>query len=83
MTAQDREFLNEINTFIEENMADINPEKVRISEQLDMLRPILQKLAIVHSLPVEEVLMKYMDLATMAAVEREAKFKEDFKEILD
>lgn len=83
MTAQDREFLNEINTFIEENMADINPEKVRISEQLDMLRPILQKLAMVHSLPVEEVLMKYMDLATMAAVEREAKFKEDFKEILD
>ena len=82
MTEQDREFLNQINAFVEEHMADVNPEQVRISEQLDMLRPILQKLALVHAMPVEEVFMKYMDLATEAAVERERKFKEEFKEIL-
>ena len=45
MTNKDREFLNQINAFIEENMADIDPERVPISEQLDMLRPVLQKLA--------------------------------------
>ncbi|MGN1314621.1 MAG: hypothetical protein ACI4VG_06345 [Lachnospiraceae bacterium] len=83
MTEQDREFLNQINAFVEEHMADVNPEQVRISEQLDMLRPILQKLALVHAMPVEEVFMKYMDLATEAAVERERKFKEEFKEILN
>ncbi|MGN0307491.1 MAG: hypothetical protein ACI4DN_04655 [Lachnospiraceae bacterium] len=83
MTDQDREFLNQINAFVEEHMADVNPEQVRISEQLDMLRPILQKLALVYAMPVEEVFMKYMDLATEAAVERERKFKEEFKEILN
>lgn len=83
MTAQDREFLNQINAFAEENMANVDPEKVRISEQLDMLRPILEKLAMAYSLPIEEVFMKYMDLATEAAVEREAKFKEEFKYILE
>ena len=83
MTEQDREFLNQINAFVEEHMANVNPEQVRISEQLDMLRPILQKLALVHAMPVEEVFMKYMDLATEAAVERERKFKEEFKEILN
>ena len=82
MTAEDREFLNQINTYAEEVMADVAPQKVRISEQLDMLRPILQKLAIIHSMPAEDVFLKYMDLATEAAVEREAKFKEDFREIL-
>ncbi len=81
MTAEDREFLHQINTYAEEAMADVNPQKIRISEQLDMLRPILQKLATVHSMPLEDVFLKYMDLATEAAVEREIKFKEDFKEI--
>lgn len=83
MTAEDREFLNQINTFVEENMADIDPERVPISEQLHQLRPILQKLAMVHSIPVEDVFIKYMDLATEAAVEREAKFKEDYREFLE
>jgi len=82
MTAKDREFLHQINTYAEEAMADVDPQKIRISEQLDMLRPILQKLATVHSMPLEDVFLKYMDLATEAAVEREIKFKEDFKEIL-
>ena len=82
MSAEDREFLNQINAYAEEAMADIDPQKMRISEQLDMLRPILQKLAMVYSISVEDVFLKYMDLATEAAVEREAKFKEDFKDTL-
>ncbi len=83
MTNKDRDFLNQINAFIEENMADIDPERVPISEQLDMLRPVLQKLAMVHAMPIEEVFIKYMDLATEAALLREAKFKEDYRELLD
>lgn len=83
MTNKDREFLNQINAFIEENMADIDPERVPISEQLDMLRPVLQKLAMVHAMPIEEVFIKYMDLATEAALLREAKFKKDYRELLD
>lgn len=82
MTKEDREFLGQIMAYADEVLGDIDPEKVRISEQLEKLRPILQKLAMVHKMPVEEVFIKYMDLATEAAVEKNNKFEEDYKEIL-
>ena len=82
MTKEDREFLNQIMEYADEVMGDVDPEKVRVSEQLEKLRPILQKLAMVHQMPVEDVFIKYMDLATEAAIEKNNKFEEDYKEIL-
>ena len=82
MTKEDREFLNQIMEYADNVMGDVDPEKVRISEQLEKLRPILQELAMVHKIPVEDVFIKYMDLATEAALEKSHKFEEDFKEIL-
>ena len=82
MTKEDREFLNQIMDYANEVMGDVDPEKVRISEQLEKLRPILQKLAMVHKMPVEDVFIKYMDLATEAALEQNKKFEDDYKEIL-
>ena len=63
-------------------MPDIDPQKVRISEQLEKLRPVLQELAIIHQQPVEDIFIRYMDLATEAAVEKNNKFNDDFKDIL-
>lgn len=82
MTKEDREFLNQITAYADEVMGDVDPEKVRISEQLAKLRPVLQKLAMVHKMPVEDVFIKYMDLATEAALEKNKKFEDDYKEIL-
>ncbi|MCQ2548903.1 MAG: hypothetical protein MJ134_02565 [Lachnospiraceae bacterium] len=83
MTNEDREFLKKITDYAEQVMGDIDPEKVKISEQIERLRPILQELAMVHKMPVEDVFIKYMDLATEAAMEREQKFKEDYKDVID
>ena len=66
MTPEDRDFLHEITSYAEEAMKDVDPEKVRISEQLEYLRPILQKLALVHQTSVEEIFIKYMDLRALA-----------------
>ena len=82
MTQKDREFLGKITAYADEVMGDIDPEKIRISEQLEKLRPILQELAMIHQMPVEDVFIKYMDLATEAAVEKNNKFNEDYREIL-
>ena len=82
MTKEDREFLGQIMAYADEVMGDVDPEKVRISEQLEKLRPILQKLAMVYKMPVEDVFIKYMDLATEAALEQNRKFEDDYKEIL-
>lgn len=82
MTKEDREFLGQIMAYADEVMGDVDPEKVRVSEQIEKLRPILQKLAMVHQMPVENVFIKYMDLATEAAIEKNNKFEEDYREIL-
>ena len=82
MTKEDREILGKIMAYADEVMGDVDPEKVRISEQLDKLRPILQELAMIHKMPVEDVFIKYMDLATETALEKNKQFEDDYKEIL-
>lgn len=82
MTAEDREFINAIYRYAEENMADIDPDpqKTPVSEQIQMLRPILQELAMKYAMPVEDAFIKYMDLASEAAVERDRQYKARFEE---
>lgn len=82
MTTEDREMLNRIMQYADEVMPDVDPEKVRISEQIDKLRPVLQQIAMEKAMPVEEVFIKYMDLATENAVEYEQKMKADFGDIM-
>ncbi len=83
MTAEDREMLNRIMEFADKVMPDIDPEKVKVSEQIDKLRPILQELAMEKSMPVEDVFIKYMDLATENALEYEKKMQDDFGDIMN
>ena len=83
MTAEDREMLNRIMEFADKVMPDIDPEKVKVSEQIDKLRPILQELAMEKSMPVEDVFIKYMDLATENALKYEKKMQDDFGDIMN
>lgn len=82
MTAEDREFLNTIQSYADEVLADVDPEKVQVSEQLQRLRPILQELAMKHKMNVEDVFIKYMDLATEKAIEYDQKIKADFGDLM-
>ena len=83
MTAEDREMLNRIMEFADKVMPDIDPEKVKVSEQIDKLRPVLQELAMEKSMPVEDIFIKYMDLATENALEYEKKMQDDFGDIMN
>ena len=83
MTKEDREFLGQIMAYADEVMGDVDPEKVRVSEQIEKLRPILQKLAMVYKMPVEEVFIKYMDLATEYAIKYQNQMNEQFKEAFE
>lgn len=80
MTSEDREFLDTIMNYADEVMPDIDPQKVRISEQLEKLRPILQELAMKHKMSVEDTFIKYMDLATEHAIKYQNQMNEQFKE---
>ena len=80
MTSEEREFLDTIMNYADEVMPDIDPQKVRISEQIDKLRPILQELAMKHKMSVEDTFIKYMDLATEHAIKYQNQMNEQFKE---
>ena len=78
MTNEDRQFLNKINEYADKVMPDINPQEVRISEQIEKLRPILQELAMSEKKNVEEIFIKYMDLATEHSIEYDKKMNQDY-----
>ena len=80
MTAEDMEFLGKINDFAEKELGDIDPQKTHVPEQLEKLRPIMQKLAMEYGMPVEEVFIKYMDLASEAKVSADKEFRQKYGE---
>lgn len=80
MTAEDREFLDKINEFAEKVLGDIDPQKTHVSKQLEELRPIMQKLSIEYQMKVEDVFIKYMDLASEAGATAEAEFRQKYGE---
>ena len=83
MTAEDKEFLGYIYKYIEENLQDMDPDpqKTPVSEQIQALRPVLQELAMKYKIPVEDAFIRYMDLASEAAVERDREYKSKFENI--
>ena len=80
MTAEDMEFLKKINDFAEKELGDIDPQKTHVSEQLEKLRPIMQNLAMEYGMDVEDVFIKYMDLASEANVTADAEFRSKYGE---
>ena len=77
LTEEDKAFLERIGAYADEVMADMdtNPEKTRISVQLDKLRPIMEEIAKEQNSSVEDIFIKYMDLASEASIETQRKFQ--------
>lgn len=71
MISENKEILDRINAYAEEVLADIDPQKTRISFQLEKLRPVMQEIADEKGMSIEDVFILYMDLASEASVEAE------------
>lgn len=78
MTEQDRKFLQRINDYAEDVLADIDPQKTQVSVQLEKLRPIMEELAKEENTSVEEIFIRYMDVASDFAVSNQEDFQADF-----
>ena len=81
LNEDDRELLNRVSAYSEKVLGDVSPEQVRISEQLDKLRPVMQELAEERKTSLEDIFIKYMDLASLVLAKKDAKFKEDMQDI--
>lgn len=78
MTQEDKEFLEKINAYakkVNPDSDDEDSEMIHVSEQLENLRPIMQEMAMVYQMKVEDVFIKYMDLQSEAVAEEDRKYK--------
>ncbi len=82
MTNEDRTLLDRVREYADEALKDFDtdPRKTPISFQLEKLRPIMQQLAMEKQMPVEDIFIKYMELASEYAVEQEKKFQEKMED---
>ncbi len=78
MTAEEQKILDKINAYAETALADIDPQKTRISFQLEALKPVMEEIAKETGKSVEEIFILYMDLASEFSVQNAQQFKEDY-----
>ncbi len=85
MTKEDQLFLERIGAYAEKVMSDIdaNPEKTKISTQLEKLRPVMEEIAAEENVSLEDVFIRYMDLASTAGAKRQEDFKRDYMDFDD
>lgn len=76
----DQEMLNKINKYAENVLSDIDPQKTKISFQLDKLKPVMQEIADEEGVAIEDIFIKYMDLATLQKIDMEKQFQQTMEE---
>ena len=75
MTQEDKKILERINDFANEVMPNIDPQKTQVSVQLEKLKPIMETIAGELGISLEDMFIKYMDLASEMAVFKEQELK--------
>ena len=80
MTDENKKIWERISIYAEEVLKDIDPQKTQVSVQLDALRPVMEEIAKEKSMSLEDVFILYMDLASEAGLEAEAKFQMDMED---
>ena len=75
----DKEILEELNKYAEKVLGNIDPQKTPVSAQLEKLKPKMEEIAAKCDLSVEDVFIKYMDLASAQKV----KMEQDLKDTLN
>ena len=75
LAPEDKDMLNRIDAYAEQVLGDIDPQKTRISFQLDKLKPIMQEIADETGKSLEDIFILYMDLASESAVDADKKLQ--------
>ncbi len=75
MSSEDKVILDRINEYADCVLKDFDPQKTRVSFQLEKLRPIMEEIAKEKGVSLEEIFIKYMDLASELTVSKETKFQ--------
>lgn len=77
LNEDDRKLLERINKYAEVVLDNIDPQKTPISFQLEKLKPVMQEIADESGQAIEDVFIRYMDLASIASAKKESQLEED------
>lgn len=80
LSEEDKDILTRINAYSEKVLGDIDPQKTRVSFQLDKLKPIMQEIADEKGMALEDLFIKYMDLASIVSAKQNEMLKENLDE---
>lgn len=80
LSDEDKDILTRINAYSEKVLGDIDPQKTRISFQLEKLKPVMQEIADEKGTTLEDIFIRYMDLASIVSAKQDAMLKEDLNE---
>ena len=75
MTPENAEILHKINAYAEKTLADIDHQKTPVSFQLETLKPVMEEIAKEQGSTIEDIFIKYMDLASQVTADKETKFQ--------
>ncbi|MCD8037682.1 MAG: hypothetical protein LUE96_01120 [Lachnospiraceae bacterium] len=75
MTSEDKQILDRINEYADKVLKDFDPQKTRVSFQLEKIKPVMEEIAAEKGTTVEEIFIRYMDLASEVTVDKNTKFQ--------
>ena len=80
LSREELQMLDRINAYAEKVLGDIDPQKTRISYQLEKLKAVMEEIAAEKGLALEDIFIKYMDLASIVSAKENAMLKEELTE---
>ena len=80
LSEDDKDLLNRISAYSARVIGEVEPGEVRISQQLEVLKPVMQEIADEKKIPLEDIFIRYMDRASLVLAKKDQQFKADTKD---
>lgn len=83
MTEENKKILERINSYAENALGEIDPQKVPVSVQLDKLKPVMAEIAKEKGISLEDMFVLYMDLQSEASCLTQKKLEDSLQDLND
>lgn len=83
MTEENKKILARINSYAEDVLGEIDPQKVPVSAQLEKLKPVMEEIAGELGISLEDMFILYMDLQSEAACASQKKLEDSLIDLND
>ena len=81
MTEENKKILARINSYAENVLGEIDPQKVPVSAQLEKLKPVMEEIAKEKGISLEDMFIQYMDLQSEAACLTQKKLEDSLQDL--